>query len=445
MDFAFYRSLVEKHKDAILEAERWIWKHPEPGYREFQTNQYLREKFEALGYTLQGPSDLTGFYTDIDTGRPGPKIMVLGELDAVPQPDHPEAVNGYAHACGHNVQCAALYGIALALKEPGALDGLSGTIRLMAIPAEESLEMSFREKLPELGIGYASGKVEYMRRGYMDGVDLAYMIHAHFRGEPKFDCNDSNGLMTETFTVEGKAAHSGSGPHKAVNALNAATLGIQGIHDARETFQEKDRVRVNTLITEGGVSVGAVPGKVKLTSQVRSASLESILDTLHKVERAMAGGALSVGAKLHIQGIGCNMPLHNSDELKEVAGKCMAYLVGREQVNMHRAPVASCTDMGDLSCIMPVMHAHVAGAAGQSHSASYQVTDPYTAAVLNATADVLIAAALLENDAAEAKRVIAAYQKPMASAKEYFALREKFRTERDAITYDEDGSVTVRF
>ena len=43
---------VEKHKNMILEAERHIWKNPEPGYREWKTHAYLKEKYEALGYKL---------------------------------------------------------------------------------------------------------------------------------------------------------------------------------------------------------------------------------------------------------------------------------------------------------------------------------------------------------------------------------------------------------
>lgn len=62
--------------------------------------------------------DIPGFYTDIDTGRPGPKVLILGEMDALIAPGHPEAVNGNAHACGHNAQCAALVGTALALRSP---------------------------------------------------------------------------------------------------------------------------------------------------------------------------------------------------------------------------------------------------------------------------------------------------------------------------------------
>ena len=41
---------VEKYKDLILDAERFIWRHPETGYKEFETSKYMEEKFRELGY-----------------------------------------------------------------------------------------------------------------------------------------------------------------------------------------------------------------------------------------------------------------------------------------------------------------------------------------------------------------------------------------------------------
>ena len=32
---------VDKHKQLILDAERYLWAHPETGYKEFKTNEYL--------------------------------------------------------------------------------------------------------------------------------------------------------------------------------------------------------------------------------------------------------------------------------------------------------------------------------------------------------------------------------------------------------------------
>ena len=142
---------VDKHRQLILDAMAHIWRNPEPGYREWKTQEYMRAQFEALGYEFTLAGNIPGFYTDVDTGRPGPKLCIMAELDALDLATHPEAVNGMAHACGHHGQMAALLGIAAALKEPGALEGLCGSIRLMVVPAEEMIQLGFREELRQKG------------------------------------------------------------------------------------------------------------------------------------------------------------------------------------------------------------------------------------------------------------------------------------------------------
>ena len=123
---------VDKYEKLILDAERFIWKHPETGYREKVTSKYMEDIFEDLGYSLIKAGDIPGFYTVIDTGRPGPEVLIMGELDSLICPNHPESdpETGYVHACGHHAQCAALIGIAGALTEKSVLDSLSGRIRL---------------------------------------------------------------------------------------------------------------------------------------------------------------------------------------------------------------------------------------------------------------------------------------------------------------------------
>ena len=50
---------VDTHKDMILEAERWLWAHPQTGYTEWEAHEYLKEHFEALGYEL---TETDGFF-----------------------------------------------------------------------------------------------------------------------------------------------------------------------------------------------------------------------------------------------------------------------------------------------------------------------------------------------------------------------------------------------
>ena len=127
-DCSIILNTIEEGKDRILAAERHIWKHPETGYREWKTHAFLKEQYEALGCTLTEFGNIPGFYTDLDSGRPGPCLAIFGELDSLIVPTHPECdpETGAVHACGHNCQSAALLGIAIGLTAPGALDAFPG-------------------------------------------------------------------------------------------------------------------------------------------------------------------------------------------------------------------------------------------------------------------------------------------------------------------------------
>ena len=119
---------VEKYKDAVLAAERHIWKNPEPGYREYKTHAYMLDIFKKLGYDVTEAEGITGFFATLDTGREGPTVLILAELDSLINRSHPECdpETGAVHSCGHHAQCATLLGIAAALKESRVLDKLSG-------------------------------------------------------------------------------------------------------------------------------------------------------------------------------------------------------------------------------------------------------------------------------------------------------------------------------
>ncbi|MBQ4543825.1 MAG: M20/M25/M40 family metallo-hydrolase, partial [Clostridia bacterium] len=229
---------VEKYRQIILDAERYIWKHPETGFREFKTSQYMAEKFEEMGYSLTMAGDIPGFYAVVDTGRPGPEVVIFAELDSLICPNHPECdkETGYVHACGHNAQCAALLGVAGALKEKEVLDKLCGRIKLCAVPAEELIEIGYRTELKKQGlIKYFGGKTEFLRRGYLDGADIVFMVHA----SSDFAVSQGSvGCIAKKVTYKGLSAHAGGAPWDGINAVYAATQGLSAANAIRETFKE---------------------------------------------------------------------------------------------------------------------------------------------------------------------------------------------------------------
>ena len=437
---------VEKYRDLMYAAYRQIWTHPETGYREWGTHAFLKGEFEKLGYKVTEAGDIPGFYTDIDTGIPGPTVLVMGELDALICPNHPEAVNGNAHACGHCAQTAALLGVAAALTEPDALEGLSGRIRLMAVPAEELIEVGYREELRKAGtIRYFGGKPEFLRRGLMDGVDMCMMIHtssvdpAH-TGDVS---GGSNGMITFTAEFEGVASHAGGSPDRGINALYAANQALSAINALRETFPDKSHIRVHPIVTEGGGSVNIIPDRVVLESYIRGADMETVRAVSKKVDRALAGSAASIGAKVTIRhrpgyfALNCDpgmmlvMKEAMEEHLKEVYYRPDSWGTGS-------------TDMGDMSAVMPSIHPHIGGASGNGHGADYVISDFDTAVVESAKVQVSFLRILLSNGAARAKKILAEF-KPLFDTKEaYFAYMDSLIADVTGVTYNEDGTVTLR-
>lgn len=444
MNVKKYQALVEKHREEIFAVERYLWAHPETGFREWNTTKYLAEIFENAGYTLTMAGDIPGFYTDLDTGRPGPRVLILGEMDALVAPNHPEAVNGNAHACGHNAQCAALVGVALALKEPGALDDLCGSIRLMAVPAEELIEVEFRESLRKQGIiHYLGGKVEFMYRGYLDGCDFAILNHASCATDHIFDIYDSNGCMSKEVTYVGVSSHAGAYPHMGVNALYAATQGLSAINALRETFQDGDHVRVHPIMSADSCAVNIIPNEAKISTYVRGATMESLVETSHKVNRALASGALALGAEVKVSDRPGYAPLLNDKGLVEVAREVAEELVGKDQVRIPMPWGCGSTDMGDVSCVIRAIHPHVAGSVGKSHGDDYFVTDPEMVCVLNAAIELGTAAALLENDAARGKQVLAGPPLRYPSKEAYFQAIDEFFADKELVKYEGNTAQVV--
>jgi amidohydrolase len=432
---------VEKHRQLILDAERHIWKNPETGYKEFKTSKYLAEKFEALGYKLTYAEGITGFYTVIDTGREGPEVLILGELDSVICPAHPESdpVTGAVHSCGHHAQSATLLGIAAALSEEGMLDSLCGRIRLCAVPAEELLEIEYRQGLKAEGkIKYLGGKSEFLSRGYFDGVDLAFMVHTsgHFSVG-----SDHVGCIAKSIIYKGRAAHAGGNPSGGINALYAASCGLNAANALRETFREADMIRFHPIITHGGDMVNAIPETAQIESYVRGASFEAIARENKKINRALIGAALSIGANIEIVDMPGYSPLINDKEMNKVASEAMKLIDPETELPINVPWSTGSTDMGDLSCIMPVVHPYAGGAQGTSHGNNYYIVDSEAACIKNAKWQLVMLTLLLQNGGERAKKIVEEYKPQFPSAKAFLDYQDSLNDEGDRIDYKDSEAV----
>ena len=442
------KEIVASQREVMFSAADYIWKHPETGYREWKTHAYLAEEFKKLGYELVEAGNIPGFYTDIDTGKPGPKLLIMGELDSLIVSTHPDCdpETGYVHACGHHCQVSALLGIAAALKQPGAMDNMSGSIRLMAVHAEELIEIGFREELRKQGvIKYFGGKVEFMHRGYMDGCDIALLVHTGGGDHPSIALTPgSNGCVTKNINFVGVSAHAGGSPHLGINALYAASQAMNAANALRETFQEKDTIRFHPIITKGGGAVNAIPNDVRMESYVRGASLEAIKEANTKINRALAASAAAMGANVVLKDRPGYTPLENEEQLYDLTCEIVKQCFGEDAL-VKRGRSTGCTDMGDVSAVMPTVQPYASGACGVGHGSDYRIADPESALVMSAQYQVLMAEALLSNNAELGKKIIQNAKLRFSSMEEFFQAIDGLFLDKEAVKQNEDGTITLDY
>ena len=442
------KEIVASQREVMFSAADYIWKHPETGYREWKTHAYLAEEFKKLGYELVEAGNIPGFYTDIDTGKPGPKLLIMGELDSLIVSTHPDCdpETGYVHACGHHCQVSALLGIAAALKQPGAMDNMSGSIRLMAVPAEELIEIGFREELRKQGvIKYFGGKVEFMHRGYMDGCDIALLVHTGGGDHPSIALTPgSNGCVTKNINFVGVSAHAGGSPHLGVNALYAASQAMNAANALRETFQEKDTIRFHPIITKGGGAVNAIPNDVRMESYVRGASLEAIKEANTKINRALAASAAAMGANVVLKDRPGYTPLENEEQLYDLTCEIVKQCFGEDAL-VKRGRSTGCTDMGDVSAVMPTVQPYASGACGVGHGSDYRIADPESALVMSAQYQVLMAEALLSNNAELGKKIIQNAKLRFSSMEEFFQAIDGLFLDKEAVKQNQNGTITLDY
>ena len=424
--------IIDSKADELTALAQTILKNPEPGFREVKTARLVAEKFAELGLQPRSGLAMTGVRADALGSTAGPTLAILGELDSLIVTEHPHAdpKTGAAHACGHHCQIAMMLGVATALTQSGVLESLAGRIAFMAVPAEEYIEIEYRDGLRREGkIEFLGGKPELVRLGEFDDVNLAMMLHTTSNPAEKLMCisNTNNGSVAKRIQFIGRASHAGGAPHLGINALNAAMMAMTAINFNRETFRDEDSIRVHPIITKGGEAVSAVPADVRMETFVRGRTLEALMDANAKVDRALKAGAMAVGAQVKIQTIPGYMPLQQNKSMAEIFRANAAGLVGEDNVGYveHRG---GSTDMGDISHLMPTIHPYVAGATGLGHGADYIIEDYGLAVIKGAKALVYTTIDLLGDSASHGNAIVGG-QRPDMSVPEYLKFMRDLASE----------------
>jgi len=424
--------IIDARQEEIIAFGRDVFCHAELGYKEVRTSGKFVEKMAELGLESETGLAITGVKSYLrEKGTvEGPTLAVIGEMDALPIPTHPNSYNGAAHSCGHHCQLTGVIGAAIALTDPEVAAAMGGNICFMAVPAEEFVDIDFKLDLMRKGeLGYGGGKCELIRIGAFDDIDIALGHHSFPGMDMGVYNNTSNGFVNKSATFKGKSAHAAGMPHEGIDALNAATATLVNVALQQESFRDEDTVRVHGYISNGGKAVNVIAEETCVQFSVRGKTPEAFRDAAMKVDRSIKAAAMATGCGVTIEtmaGYMSGVENPHTDVIQSVLDDIKAEGKYTKQFDMGMHSTGS-DDFGDVGTLMPLVHFITGGVAGTVHGPDFHVEDEYLAYVVTAKIFALTAYRLMKNDAAAAKENIADYT-PVMTKEEYLAFMDSMQT-----------------
>ncbi|MFS2224062.1 M20 family metallopeptidase [Pantoea sp. B65] len=319
---------VEKLSQPMTQLALSIHARPELSFAEFHSAQALIAPLRAAGFRIeeQVAGLATAFRASWHSGKPGPRIALLAEYDALA---------GLGHACGHNLIGTASVTAALALIE--ACPDIAGCIEVIGTPAEEE----------------GGGKIIMANHGVFDDVDAVMMFHPR---EKNMVTRGALACVDALFKFYGKASHAASAPHLGISALDAVIQTFVGINALRQFFT--DDVRVHGIITDGGSATNIVPAYAEAKFLLRAASVEGLKTVQQKVFAAAQAAAQMSGARLEIEE-GLTYAERNNNLALAAGFQRNLQLLGLEVVNPPQSGGVGSSDIGNVSQLTAAIHPYL--------------------------------------------------------------------------------------
>jgi amidohydrolase len=323
------RTAVDGLRGQLLATSHDIHANPELLFKEHRASARLADELERGGLRVtRGVGGLaTAFRAELDGGEPGPTLAILAEYDALP---------GIGHACGHNIIATSALGSGLALARSG--QRFPGRVLIIGTPAEEG----------------GGGKILLAQAGVFDDVDVSFMLHPS-----RSDMVRRSSLASSRVELvfHGKASHAAGAPDLGINALEAVIQTFVGVNARR--LQMRADARVHGIITHGGDAVNVIPARASARFSVRARDRAYQRQLIAMLRQAAEAGATSTGARLEwaeTRGYDNTVP---NPTIADVMARNMA-VIGRAVIEPVPNERMGSTDMGDISQILPAIHAYVA-------------------------------------------------------------------------------------
>ncbi|NUQ89575.1 MAG: amidohydrolase [Glycomyces artemisiae] len=269
MDFREEAAAIEGE---LIALRRELHQIPEIGLDLPKTQAAVLAALEGLPLEITLGQSTTAVTAVLRGGKPGPAVLLRGDMDALPvtEENPAEWVSkhvGTMHACGHDLHTAGLVGAAKLLSAHQA--ELAGDVVFMFQPGEEGWD----------GAGHmiAEGVLEAAGRK----VDAAYGLHVIsdtvprgvFTTKPGPMMAASSGLFVN---VIGKGGH-GSRPNTTLDPIPVAAEIITALQAlVTRRFNVWDPIVITVGTFNAGTRHNIIPDNAKFAATVRTFSEEAL-------------------------------------------------------------------------------------------------------------------------------------------------------------------------
>jgi amidohydrolase len=258
-------------KDELLLIRRHIHAHPEVGWEETATTNYLLDLFSREGINARRLEKTTGVVVDFEVPETTDVVALRADIDALPIAETTGVAwasqnAGVSHACGHDFHIASVLGVGLLLaRNPQLLEKLRGKFspRLIFQPAEEL---------------NPSGSPEVIAQGGLKNVSRIYALHV----EPKLEVGKigiTPGPITSAADlvevhIKGKGGHT-SRPHLTTDVVNMLSLIVTTVPLVfSRIFDPRNVVSISWGSIHAGSAHNAIPKEGVLLGTVRTTNIE---------------------------------------------------------------------------------------------------------------------------------------------------------------------------
>ena len=249
---------------------RSVHRHPEQGLNLPATQAAVLRALEGLPLRVSTGRDLSSVVAVLDGDRPGPAVLLRGDMDALPMvertglafaSENPDTM----HACGHDTHVAMLASAARLLSI--RRDALAGQVVFMFQPGEEG-QHGAEHMLNEGLLAIAGSPVERAFALHITADNRSGVLAC--RPGPMMASSDSFSVL-----VTGKGGHGGM-PHKAIDPVPPAAEMVGALQTMLGRRVEATEPAVLTIgrIT-AGTTTNVIPETAELAGTIRALSEET--------------------------------------------------------------------------------------------------------------------------------------------------------------------------